>query len=48
MILNNLPFSSSNFLLYTAPFGKIKVEVFVEGETVQTEGERQVSRKVDS
>jgi hypothetical protein len=28
------PNQSSNFLLYTAPSGKIKVEVFVEGETV--------------
>ena len=32
--MSNLPSSSCNFLLYTAPSGKIKVEVFVEGETV--------------
>ncbi|MBN1759994.1 MAG: virulence RhuM family protein [Chitinispirillaceae bacterium] len=33
--MNNLPPSStSNFLLYTASSGKVKVEVFVQEETV--------------
>jgi hypothetical protein len=29
-----VPFSPSNFLLYTAPSGKIKVEVYIKEETV--------------
>ena len=32
--MNNLPSPSSNFLLYTAADGKVKVEVFVQDETV--------------
>jgi hypothetical protein len=32
--MNNLPSAPSPFLLYTAPDGKVKVDVFVQDETV--------------
>ena len=32
--MNNLPSQQSNFLLYTTPDGEVKIEVFLQDETI--------------